>query len=310
MTIVVFGSVNIDITTYGDRLPQPGESMLGARYVIGQGGKGANQAVAAARLGAATHFVGRTGTDILGGLARELLNAGGVSTANLMVDPSRPTGLAAISVDASAENAITFIAGANMGLDAGDAERVAPLLAGAEVLLLQLEVPLEASLAAAARVRAAGGVVILDPAPAPAGGLADAVLRQIDVLTPNEIETEALVGIRPTCPENAAEAAARLAGRGLAIGIVKMGARGVYFRGRGAEGFVPVYPVKAVDTVAAGDCFNGGLAFALLRGDGLEAAVRFAAACGALATTRPGASASAPTLAEVEALMQSSVASL
>jgi len=122
-------------------------------------------------------------------------------------------------------------------------------------------------------------------------------------MTPNEIETETRVGIRPTCPENAAEAAARLAGRGLAVGIVKMGARGVYFRGRGAEGFVPAYTVKAVDTVAAGDCFNGGLAFALLRGDALEAAVRFAAACGALATTRPGASASAPTLAEVEALM-------
>jgi ribokinase len=305
MSIVVFGSVNIDVTTYGERLPRPGESMLGERYVIGQGGKGANQAVAAARLGAATQFVGRTGADIFGGLARQLLGAGGVSTENLLVDPTRPTGIAVIAVDASAENAINFIAGANMGLDAGDAERVAPLLAGAEVLLLQLEVPLAASLAAAAKVRAAGGVVILDPAPAPAEGLADAVFRAVDVMTPNEIETEALVGIRPTNPENAAAAAARLAERGLAIGIVKMGARGVYFRGRGAEGFVPAYKVKPVDTTAAGDCFNGGLAFALRRGDGLEAAVRFAAACGALSTTRPGASASAPTLAEVEVMMRS-----
>jgi len=304
MSIVVFGSVNIDITTYGERLPRPGESMLGQRYAIGQGGKGANQAVAAARLGAPVQFAGRVGADALGGLARQLLDAGGVSTENLMVDPTRPTGVAVINViDVTGENAITFIGGANMGLDLGDAARVAPLLGNAQVLLLQLEVPLASSLAAAERVRAGGGTVILDPAPVPAEGLADDVLRRVDFLTPNEIETETLVGIRPTSTAAAAAAAGRLTERGLAVAIVKMGAHGVYFRGRGSEGFVPAFAVKAVDTVAAGDCFNGGLAFALLRGDDLPSAVRFAAACGALSTTRPGASASAPKLPEVEALL-------
>ena len=168
-------------------------------------------------------------------------------------------------------------------------------------MLLQLEIPPAASAHAAARVRAAGGRVILDPAPVPPGAsIPAALLQATDIVTPNEGETEALVGLRPETPEAAAEAARRLQQMGPASAVVTMGAGGVYYAAPEGQGFVPPFAVSAVDSVAAGDCFNGGLAFALARGDEIGAAVRFAAACGALATTRPGAAAAAPELAEVE----------
>ncbi|WP_207477837.1 ribokinase [Arenibaculum pallidiluteum] len=301
--ILVLGSVNIDVCAYCERLPRPGETVPGTGYAMGLGGKGANQAAAAARLGGYVEMVGRTGTDVFGEMARTRLAEFGVRTGHLRSDPGSPTGIAAIGVEASGENCITVIGGANMAVAAADVAAALPLFRRASVLLLQLEIPLAAGLAAAAETRAGGGRVILDPAPAPRGGLPDEAFRAVDILTPNETETEALVGIRPTTPEEARAAAALLLGRGVPVAIVKMGAQGVYFRGGEREGFVPAFPVRAVDTVAAGDCFNGGLAFALARGDGLDAAVRFAAACGALATTRAGAADSAPALAEATALL-------
>lgn len=305
MSIVTFGSVNVDIVAYCQRLPCPGETVHGDRYVMALGGKGANQAVAVARLGGESSLIGRIGADAFGDMARKRLSEFGVSIATVETDPVNPTGIAAIGVDAAAENCITVIGGANMAVDESDVGRAALVLGKAKVLLLQLETPLRAGLAAAARTRAGGGLVILDPAPAPVDGLPREVFPQVDVMTPNETETEALVGVRPSDPKQAAEAARKLNDCGLPIAVVKMGARGVYVRGRGVEGFMPCFKVVAVDTVAAGDCFNGGLAYALARGDGLMDAVRFAAACGAMATTRPGASDAAPTLAEVEALMAS-----
>lgn len=303
MGIVTFGSVNVDVVAYSKRLPRPGETVHGERYAMVLGGKGANQAVAAARLGADSAMVGRIGCDAFGDMARKRLGDFGVDTSALLADSANPSGIAVIGVDAGAENCITVIGGANMAVDDSDVTRAAGLLDRAAVLLLQLETPLGAGLTAAARTRAAGGLVILDPAPAPAGGLPAEVFAQVDLMTPNETETESLVGIRPATPDDGQAAARRLNERGLAIAVVKMGSRGVYFRGRGQEGFIPCFPVKAIDTVAAGDCFNGGLAYALARGDALPDAVRFAAACGALATTRPGASDAAPTLAEVQSLM-------
>lgn len=301
--IVVFGSVNIDVCAYSDRLPRPGETVHGSSYAMGLGGKGANQAAAAARLGGTVEMVGRIGGDAFGEMARSRLAGFGVRTGHLSKDPAYPTGIAVIGVESSGENCITVIGGANMAVSEQDVAQAAPLFADASVLLLQLEIPLAAGLAAAGAVRAGGGRIILDPAPAPHDGLAADVFRAVDAMTPNETETESLVGLRPTTPDEAAAAAERLAERGLSIAIVKMGAKGVYFRGLGQQGFLPPFPVTAVDTVAAGDCFNGGLAFALARGDDLAGAVRFAAACGALATTRAGAADSAPTLAEVAALL-------
>ncbi|WP_029008387.1 ribokinase [Azospirillum halopraeferens] len=301
--IVVFGSVNIDVCAYCDRLPRPGETVHGTGYAMGLGGKGANQAAAASRLGAAVEMVGRIGDDAFGAMARRRLADFHVRTGHLLSDPGNPTGIAVIGVESSGENCITVVGGANMAVSAGDVAAAGDLFGSAAVLLLQLEIPQDAALAAAAAVRAGGGRVILDPAPAPHGGLPADVFRAVDVMTPNETETEALVGIRPADPRDAAAAADRLAERGLSVAIVKLGARGVWYRGPAGSGFVPPFPVTAVDTVAAGDSFNGGLAVALARGDDLPAAVRFAAACGALATTRAGAAESAPTAAEVAALL-------
>lgn len=305
MSILVFGSVNVDITVYAPRLPQPGETLHALRYAIGLGGKGANQAAAAARLGTPTTFIGRTGRDEMGAQARGLLAGYGLDLAGVAEDDQAGTGIAQITVGAAdGQNIIALVAGANMRLDRSDVERAAVRLADARVLLLQLETPLAASLELAARARAAGITVILDPAPAPEGGLDDSVLQGVDIITPNETETAALLGFRPAMAEEAVAAARALVTRGCRMAIVKLGGNGVAYAGQGGEGFIPPFAVEVVDTVAAGDCFNGGLATALARGDALADAVRFAAACGAIAVTRPGAAASAPTLAEAEALLR------
>ena len=303
--VVCLGSVNIDIAAYSEALARPGETIHATRTQIGLGGKGANQAAAAARLagplGLRVAMAGRVGADAFGELARARLAAFGVELDRLRRDPDHPTGIALIGIDARGENAITVAAGANMSVDQTDIDALAPLLGKARVLLLQLETPLGSSLAAARLARAAGAVVILDPAPA--DGLPDATWALIDVVTPNETETERLVGLRPSDPESAAVAAERLQARGVRVAIVKLGAAGAAWRDGTASGFVPPFAVTAIDSVAAGDCFNAGLAVALARGAAIAAAVRFAAACGALATTRSGAADAAPSLADVQSLL-------
>lgn len=303
MAVAVFGSINIDLTTYSERLPRPGETLHGERYALGLGGKGCNQAVAATRLGAATTLVGRVGADGFGETALAALRELGAATDGVLVDESSTTGIAVIGVDAQAENCITVIGGANMAIDAHDVARAKATFEGASVLLLQMETPLAAGLEAADVVRLSGGRVILDPAPAPEGGLAPDVLRRVDVVTPNETETQALTGIRPSDAAGAAEAAAKLREAGVGAAVIKLGAAGVYYQDATGAGFVEPFRVRSIDSVAAGDCFNGGLAYALDQGQPLADAVRFAAACGALSTTKPGAAPSAPTLAEVEALL-------
>jgi ribokinase len=304
LPIAVFGSVNIDVTAFCDRLPRPGETIAGRSYSMTLGGKGANQAVAVARLGAQSSLIGRTGIDAFGGLVRERLGAYGVDLDELLAQPGAATGVAVINVDSQAENTIVVIGGANMTVDSTDVERALPILTRARVLLLQLEVPLAATLEASARTRAAGGRVILDPAPAPAGGLPSMAYAAADLITPNETETEALVGVRPQTQAEAEIAAKRLLARGVSTAIIKMGAAGVFYHGPEGAGFVPPFPVRAINSVGAGDCFNGGLAVALAQGLVLPDAVRFAAACGALATTGPGGAASAPAIADVDNLLR------
>ena len=304
-TIAVFGSVNVDVTGFCERLPRPGETVVGTRYSIALGGKGANQAAAIARLGYPVQMIGSIGDDSFGVTARTSLGALGVGCDHLGVAEGAHTGLALIGVDAHAENSIVVITGTNGTVGEAEIDSAAATLAEAPVLLIQLEIPLAASLAAAAKVRRKGGLVILDPAPAPTRGLSSDALSAVDVVTPNETETEALVGIKPDTIAEAAKASDLLRSRGVATAIIKLGRRGAYFRGRDAEGFVPPFAVKAVNSVGAGDTFNGGWGFALARGDDLPKAVRFAAACGALATTGRGGAEAAPTLAAVEALLHS-----
>ena len=303
MSIVVVGSINLDIVSYGATLPRPGETVHSERYATGLGGKGANQAAAAARLGNEAAMIGRVGIDAFGGQALAALDEFGVDTKGVLRDAANSTGIAIIVVDARGENAISVIAGANMALDQSDLARGAAALARCKVLLTQREIPEAVTLAASRQVRSAGGIVIHDPAPAPKAGMPDALLREFDWLTPNESECEALTGIRPASPSEAERAADLLIARGARTVVVKMGANGVYAKGPGDEVFVPPFPVKTVDSVGAGDCFNAGLADALARGNALPGALRFAAACGALATTRYGAAAAAPARDEVEALL-------
>lgn len=303
MTICVFGSINMDVTAYMERLPKPGETLHGREYKLGLGGKGANQAVAARKLGSSVRFVCRLGQDDFSEVARRELSSYDVDLSLVASDANGATGIAIINVGEGGENCISLIGGSNLTMDASDVERARGALDVADVLLLQLEVPLDAGLLAAAVVRKHGGLVILDPAPAPKEGLGPNVLKAVDVITPNETEAGLILGWQPASLDDGLKAAKELRARGVGTAIVKMGSRGLAVASEGLEAILPAFKVTAIDTVAAGDSFNGGLARALEQGKPMAEALRFAAACGALSTTKKGASAAAPTLAEVEAFL-------
>ncbi|MBV1836696.1 ribokinase [Acetobacter estunensis] len=306
--ILVIGSVNIDITARGAHLPAPGETVHAQSYTIGLGGKGANQAAAAARLGTGAHhrvaFAGRTGTDDFAKQARSYLTAFDLDLTALASDKQHPTGLALIGVDQKGENSITVIGGANMALDHTDVDRLQPMLEQARVVLLQLEIPLDVVEYAARCARASGCKIILDPAPAPSRPLPSSLLSLVDVLTPNETETQALTGLYPQDEATAEQASQELMRQGAQAVTIKMGGQGVWWQTPMAGGFVPAFAVSAIDTVAAGDCFNAGLATGLIQERSLQDATRLAAACGALATTKEGAAESAPEWEDVLRLME------
>ncbi len=304
MTVAVLGSINMDVIAYLDRLPKPGETLHGTGYKMGLGGKGANQAVAVRKLGSIVSFIGRTGADSFGDAARAELASYDVDLSHIRRDGNSATGIAIIKVGEGGQNMISVIAGANDAVNESDAAAAKPDLEHARVLLLQLEVPLAASLAAARILRAKGGIVILDPAPAPKQPFPPEVIAAIDIITPNESEAAGLLGWQPATPDDALRAARELKTKGFRTAVVKLGAKGVAFSGPKEEGFVPPFTVNAIDTVAAGDSFNGGLASALDEGKPLAEAVRFAAACGALSTTKKGASAAAPTRPEIDAFLR------
>lgn len=303
MAIVVFGSINVDITGYGARLPRPGETVKAERYATGLGGKGANQAVAAARLGAEVRLVGCVGRDAFGDEALRWLAQAGLSTARVRQAAEAQTGIALISVSADGENQITVVPAANHALAVADLGPGLAAFAGARVLLTQLEAPPDASAEVSRLAHARGILVIHDPAPAPYKALSRGVLSNVDVLTPNARETEALTGIAPDTVDAALRAARALRDLGAGTVIVKRAAHGCVVSAPQFEGEIAAFAVRTVDTVGAGDAFNGGLAVALAEGRPMREAVRFASACGALSTTRPGAAAAAPSRGEVEALL-------
>jgi ribokinase len=295
--IVVIGSSNTDLIVRTARLPGAGETVLGGDLATAAGGKGANQAVAAARLGAAVTFVARIGTDMFGQQALAGLEREGLDLRYLVHDPEAPSGVALIVVDAAGQNQIAVAPGANHRLTPADVAAAQPAIANARVMLLQLEVPLDSILAAARAGRAAGLTVILNPAPA--HPLPDELYPLLDYLTPNEHEAAALTGGAE--PE---AAAAALLARGVRAVIITLGAAGALVAGTDGVRRVPGYAVQVVDTTAAGDAFNGGLGVALARGDALDAAVRYAHAVAALSVTRPSAQPSLPTAGEVEQLVK------
>ncbi len=299
MTLIVFGSINMDLVARTPRLPAPAETITGHEFFTAAGGKGANQAVAAAKLGVATKMVGRVGGDGFGAELLRNLQTAGVETAAVLVDPAVSSGVAIIAVDDAAQNNIIIVPGANGRMSAADVDRLAGQLPGSAALLLQLEVPLDATTGAAKLARQHGITVVLDPAPAQ--NLPAELYTQIDIITPNEVEAAQLVGFPVKTPDHAFSAAAALLARGVSTAIIKMGALGVAYATRtGEQGFVPAFSVQAVDTVAAGDAFNGGFAAALLEGLPLAQAVRWGAAAGALSATKTGAQPSMPTRAEFD----------
>lgn len=301
--IVVVGSANTDLVVRCPRIPQPGETVLGGDLLQAPGGKGANQAVAAARLGAAVTFVARLGADAFGAAARAGYARDGIDTAHCHADPSAPSGVALILVDGTGENAIAVASGANARLSTADVDAAAAAIRAADLLLLQLEVPLATVTHAARIARAAGVPVLLDPAPVPAEGLPDELFALVGILKPNEAEAARLTGTAPGDEAAAAAAARALLARGPHLVVVTRGAAGAIVADRGGAVAVPPFPVAAVDTTAAGDAFTAALAVGLAERLPPAEAARRAAAAGALAATRAGAQPSLPSRTEWEAFL-------
>ena len=294
--IVVVGSVNTDLVVRGPRIPVPGETVTGGTFFKADGGKGANQAAAAARLGARVTLVARVGADDLGEASATGLAAEGIDVTHVVTDDAEPTGVALIMVDEGGENSILVAPGANARLDVAQVESARSAIESADVMLAQLESPLEAVGHAIDIAADAGVTVILNPAPA--RPLPESMLGRVDVLTPNRTEAHLISG-----EESPGAAANRLLDMGCRAVAVTLGAAGALLFSGGASTVVPGFPVAAVDTTAAGDAFNGGLAVALAEECSLEAAVRRACAGGALAATVPGARPSLPDRASVTRLL-------
>jgi ribokinase len=293
MSIIVFGSINLDLVTRTHRLPKPGETLAGISFVTASGGKGANQAVSAAKLGMTTWMIGRVGGDRFGQELLESLQQSGVKCDRILIDESTTSGIATIAVENSGENTIIIVPGANDRVNESDCDRLTDLLPDAAALLLQLEIPLPAVLTAAKKAQNAGVPVILDPAPA--RELPPELYSLIDIITPNETELSILTGIAVRDIETARKAITELQKRGVRTAIAKLGAKGVLCARGEAEFFVPAFAVEAVDTVAAGDAFNGALAVAISQGLPLSEALVWGAAAGALTVTKPGAQSALPS---------------
>ena len=301
--VVVVGSFNMDLVFGAPRMPERGETLSGSVFGMFIGGKGANQAVAATRAGAQVEMVGRLGSDSFGEEIAAKLGEEGIRLRHTIRDPQEGTGVAGIVVAADGANSIVVVPRANARLTEADVRKARAAIGAADVLLLQLEVPLEASLAAAKVARQAGVTVVLNPAPA--RDLPDALYPLVDVLIPNESETHFLTSVNPGSPEGAAEAAGVLRERGVKTVLLTLGERGALLIEEGKRPReIPTYPVDVVDTTAAGDAFCGALAVGLAEGKGIEEAARFACAAGALACTVMGAGPSLPSRGAIEALLR------
>jgi ribokinase len=290
--ITVVGSANIDLTFRASQLPRPGETVFGTGFLQGFGGKGANQAVAAARLGARVAFVGKVGADDFGKATREQLMREGINVTHLGIDPDRPTGTAAILVDDAGENAIVGVPGANLGLTPDDARAAADLLRASTIVLAPCETMIETLTEAFRIASAAGRMCLLNPAPA--RELPDELLRLVDVCVPNETELRQLTGRALDSLADVETAARELRARGPDSVIVTLGERGALIVGPGEPIHIAGVPVRAVDTSGAGDAFCGAFAAYLAEGDALTVAASKANRVAALSVMRPGTQVSFP----------------
>lgn len=294
--ILVIGSSNTDMTTKTRKLPLPGETVLGGIFTMGAGGKGANQAVAAQRLGGEVQFICKVGKDMFGDNSIAQYNKEGLDTSGILRS-ELPSGVALIYVDENAENCIVVASGANGDLSEADIELSRKAIEGCGILLLQLETPVPSVLKAAKIAHEAGAFVVLNPAPA--CPLPEELFRYLDLFIPNETELATFSGMPVGSKEEAEKAAAAMKAKGVGKIIVTMGSKGALICGDGPAEFVPAHKVKAVDTTAAGDTFCGALCVAISEGKGLKEATEFATAASAITVQKIGAQNSIPYRKEV-----------
>lgn len=301
-SIVVVGSSNTDMVIQANHLPAPGETILGGTFFMTQGGKGANQSVAAARLNGQVTFIAKIGADVFGKQSLQLYKDEGIDTGYISTDEINPSGVALITVDSNGENCIAVAQGANGTLSIDDISKAKTVLESASIILIQLEIPIEtveyvASIAESRRVK-----LVLNPAPV--CPLSDDLLRKVSIITPNKKEAEMLTGIKISDIHSAKEAAKILSGKGIETVIITMGSEGALIFENDTFEIVPAIKVKAVDTTAAGDVFNGALVVAISEGKSIIEAVQFANAAAAISVTGMGAQASAPRRSEAETLTE------
>ena len=295
--ILIVGSSNTDMVIKTQTFPAPGETILGGKFLMNAGGKGANQAVAAARTGGQVTFVGKIGNDIFGKQAVQQLNDEGINVDFVSVDDENPSGVALITVDRKGENSIVVAPGSNGTLSASDFDKAMAVLDESEYILMQLEIPIStvehiATIAAAKRKK-----VVLNPAPA--AKLSDELLKSISIITPNETEAELLTGIKVTDEQSALKAATLLHEKGIETVIITMGAAGAFLLAEGKHEIIGAPKVEPVDTTAAGDTFNGALVVALSEGKTIHESIAFANKVAAISVTRIGAQASVPYRKEI-----------
>jgi ribokinase len=302
--IVVVGSSNTDMVVKTSRLPRPGETVLGGDFFMNPGGKGANQAVAVARLGGRVSFICKTGNDIFGRQAQQLFKDEGIDTTHAFSGSEHPSGVALIMVDEQAENCIAVASGANARLTPADLAPVADVIKQADFILMQLEIPVETVEYVAETAFDARKKVILNPAPAQA--LSKELLKHLYLITPNETEAELISGVKITGLQSAEEAAKAIVGMGVRQVVITLGAKGALVYSGSQTTVIPACKVEAVDTTAAGDVFNGALTVALSEGRELTEAVKFACKASAISVTRAGAQASVPYREEVDSFQTTS----
>jgi ribokinase len=300
--IVVVGSSNMDLVVKSPRIPALGETVLGGDFIMTPGGKGANQAVAAAKLGAEVYLVAKLGEDMFGDKSLDNFKATGVSTQYVTRSERSPSGVALITVDQAGNNVIVVASGANKELSAGDVRNARPAITSAGALVAQLEVPLETVEFAAQMATNACVPFILNPAPAQK--LGPELLSVVDVLTPNETEAQILTGIEVTDEDSARKAAASLLDSGAGAVALTMGSKGYLLATEDETAFVPAIEVEAIDATAAGDAFTGSLAVGLARGEKIISAAYFANHVAALSVTKMGAQSSMPSSKQVENFMK------
>lgn len=299
--ILVIGSSNMDLVVQVPRCPAAGETLLGSSFTTNYGGKGANQAVAVARIDSGVTFMTKLGNDTFGQQMRQHFSEEGMDLTHILTDAESPTGTALITVEDKGENRIIVVPGANARLTENDVESLSAEINSCRFVLTQLEIPLPTVLRVAEMASAAGKQLILNPAPA--RPLPDSLLQKVFLITPNETEAEILTGIRVSDVESARRAALWFREKGVQQIVITMGSQGAFVFTDDFQGMVPAYKVKAIDTTAAGDVFNGALTVALSEGKTTADAARFGCAASALAVMRPGAQSSIPTRTEIDAFL-------